>query len=322
LFYVIFTILLGLEVLDDPPGGYFSSTEPADDVSNFLVGSISAETGSANMDTERPDPSPQKVNPAPSIPAFDTTINRDRPDPPQKEDAPPSIQTFDTMDIDRLDPPDGYSIVAVETPSTDLVSIETPSTNLVSVETPSTDLVAVEMPLTDLVAVETPSTDLVVYDTAKNKKKRKMDRRSLPEIEATVASVQTVTTMVLRETEMVVDTVVTEMTVDLAPTNTAVLTVPSQQRSPEEKGQKPESEPPAALAIAMLVKPDTAMDLLSQDEQADNLCSLGKRKCDEKDDETTISGIRKQPAGVKPKAHKQDEDHSFFTLEEGEHHTW
>jgi hypothetical protein len=258
-------MLLGLEVLDDPPGGYFSSTEPADDVSNFMAGSISAETGSANIDTERPDPSPQKVNPAPSIPAFDTTIDRDRPDPPQKEDAPPSIQTFDTMDIDRLDPPDGYSIVAVETPSTDLVSIKTPSTNLVSVETP----------LTDLVAVETPSTDLVVYDTAKNKKKRKMDRKSLPEIEATVTSVQTVTTMVLRETEMVVDTVVTEMSVDLAQPLQQSSWFQSEQRSPEEKGQKPESEPPAASAIALL-KPDTAMDLLSQDEQADNLCSLGK----------------------------------------------
>jgi hypothetical protein len=122
LFYVIFTILLGLEVLDDPPGGYFSSKEPADDVSNFLVGSISAETGSANVDTERPDPSPQKVDPAPSIPAFDTTIKRDHPDPPQKEDTPPSIKTFDTMAIDRHDPRDGYSIVAVETPSTNLVS--------------------------------------------------------------------------------------------------------------------------------------------------------------------------------------------------------
>jgi hypothetical protein len=52
------------------------------------------------------------------------------------------------------------------------------------------------------------------------------------------------------------------------------------------------------------------MDLLSQDEQADNLCSLGKRKCDEIDDE-------------KPKARRQDEVHSFFSLEEqGEHHTW
>jgi hypothetical protein len=257
------------------------SPEPVDGTSDFLVDVISAaETRSDRIHCGRPDPSPDKPETPPSIPAFPTTTNDDdRVDPPTSEDTPPSTQPSPTpMELDCPDPPQN---------PTSPWDMDVDTASSVGIQMPSTNIVAATIPSTDLVPVETPTADIVVYDTGNRKKKRRMVRRSPPDNETTATSAENETTIVSRQAETVAGPSTTEVIATLV--STEVDAPPVGKVSPEKEGMAKESELLADWTENnTLQSEDTGIDLL-------------RRKIDQPsppDNETTATSAEKDRAIV------------------------
>jgi hypothetical protein len=281
---------------EDPPGDYFDSAKLVDDTSNFLVNSISAGTGS--MEVDRPDPSPEKPEIPPSTtPAFATPIASSyRPDPPQSDGTHPSARA-----------PDDEMVVA--SPG------DPPHIEDASPSTPTIDT-------------------LVVYDPANNKKKRKIDRKSPPnEIRAT--STQNEANIISLSTEVTATLASTEVAAlpleKLSPVEEETKTKESEHLEKNSnlaeqstKVMLNTGEDNAIVALQPHPSIDVPSDVGLVVAELDFESRSGKRKSQPEGDEHKQMEIRKENSDEQPKKSKRTtgKDNAFFSLEKSSYHTW